>query len=231
MQQSACQNAPAASFVPDRARFAPAPGRLQSFAAGRSARPGRSTQTFRFFGSIRVTTCFNTGLTRPLGSKQDKSWAATMRFSGRQLGAKKYKLQPWVEAMECRLALSISLNINDTSAVTDDLTLYNPPTSAEPFVQTVPMAVVNKGPAATVKLVVVPAGAVTLSSSSLTLQADGSGQVVITPASVSKAVGDITIEARVGPNNKLEGSPCAMAGLTSVSSCPKKFVTATRRPG
>jgi hypothetical protein len=142
-----------------------------------------------------------------------------MRFSGRQLGAKKYKLRPWVEAMECRLAMSISLNINDTSAVTDDLTLYNPPTSAEPFVQTVPMEVVNKGPAATVKLVVVPAGAVTLSASSLTLQADGSAQVVITPASVSKAVGDITIEARVGPNNKLEGS----RAMTDVSVIvPKK---------
>jgi hypothetical protein len=131
-----------------------------------------------------------------------------MPFSQRSNRASKSRMRPWVEPLESRIALAsvISLEVNNTAAKTDDLTLYNPPSSTEPFVQTVPMKVTNTGPAVELKLVVMPAGAVTFSTNTLTLQAKASAEVVITPASVSKAVDDITIEATVGAQNKVEGS-------------------------
>ncbi len=129
-----------------------------------------------------------------------------MNSFSRMISSRKHRFRPCVEAMECRIALSnVSLLINNSASPADDLTLYNPPNSAEPFVQTVPMKVTNNGPAITLKLVVVPAGAVTLSSNTLTIPSNGSAQVVITPASVSKAVGDIKIEA-TDPMNKVEAS-------------------------
>ncbi len=131
-----------------------------------------------------------------------------MRFFHKPDRALKRKARLCVESLESRIALAsvISLEINNTAAKTDDLTLFNPPGSAEPFVQKVPMKVTNTGPAAELKLVVMPAGAVTFSVNTLTLQAKASAEVVITPASVSKAVDDITIEATVGAKNKIEGS-------------------------
>ena len=130
-----------------------------------------------------------------------------MRLSHQHRRGTRLGARPSFEILESRVALAVvNLLINDTAATTDDLTLFNPATSAEPFVQTVPMEVVNTGPAVTLKLVCAPAGAVTFNVDTLTLAKDGTASVTITPASVSKAVGDITIEAQVGAAKRVEGS-------------------------
>ena len=130
-----------------------------------------------------------------------------MSFSSQHRRGSRHGARPSFEMLESRVALAVvNLLINDTAATTDDLTVFNPATSAQPFVQTIPMQVVNTGPAATMKLVCVPAGAVTFSIDTLTLVKDGTASVTITPASVSKAVGDITIEAQVGAAKRVEGS-------------------------
>ncbi len=133
--------------------------------------------------------------------------------------ASSFKLRPCVELMEHRIALSVSLEINSSATNTDDLTLYNPPSSSEPFVQMATLRVTNTGTAAaTVTLTVSPPGAVTFTyrqeplTAPLTLAPKAPAQVVITPARVSTKPRDITISA-VGPGNQVEGT----TKLTNVS--------------
>ncbi|HSE19278.1 MAG TPA: hypothetical protein VLB46_19610 [Pyrinomonadaceae bacterium] len=83
-----------------------------------------------------------------------------------------------------------TIEINNTPAEDDDITVLNP-------VQTIQARVTLEGPAATVQLAVTPAGRATLDKSSLNLSSGGSDTITITPAARSQTVNDVTITATV----------------------------------
>ena len=94
----------------------------------------------------------------------------------------------------------VTIDINDTADKSDDIALYNPPGSAQPFTQTIPARVTNTGAAGTIQLSVVPAGAATLSETSVDLAAGASTEVTVTPTAVSHAANDVKIVAMSGGN-------------------------------
>jgi hypothetical protein len=94
----------------------------------------------------------------------------------------------------------VNIDINDTTDKSDDIVLYNPPGSAQPFTQTIPARVTNTGAAGTIQLSVVPAGSATLSQTSVDLAAGASTEVTVTPTAVSHAVNDVKLVAMSNGN-------------------------------
>lgn len=93
---------------------------------------------------------------------------------------------------------TILIAINNTVSTNDNITLYNPPGSAQPFTQTIPARITNLGSeAATFQLTVDQAGSgnVTLSQTSLDLASGASAEITITPTADSSAVNDVHIVA------------------------------------
>lgn len=89
------------------------------------------------------------------------------------------------------------VDINNTAARGDDITLYNPIPLIGAFTQTVPVKITNTGlVAVTFQLIVTPAHG-TLSQAAVTLNAGANTSVTFTPIQVSAAVDDVTIEARI----------------------------------
>jgi hypothetical protein len=87
----------------------------------------------------------------------------------------------------------VQIDINDTADTSDDITLYNP--TIQPFTQTVDARITNRGDAGTFALSVVPAGAASLSTNSVTLSNGQPTIVTITPLRVSQSANDVTIVA------------------------------------
>ena len=95
-------------------------------------------------------------------------------------------------------APTILIAINNTVSTNDNITLYNPPGSAQPFTQTIPAKITNLGSeAATFQLTVDHAGSgnVTLSQTSLDLASGASAEIMITPTADSSVVNDVHIVA------------------------------------
>ncbi len=93
---------------------------------------------------------------------------------------------------------SIQIAINDTVGTDDNITLYNPPGSAQPYTQTIPARITNLGSdAATFQLAVVQAssGDVELSQTSMQLASGATAEITITPTADSSAVNDVRIIA------------------------------------
>ena len=87
------------------------------------------------------------------------------------------------------------VDINDTADTKDDITLFNPASSPQPYTQTINARVTNNGPAGTLQLAVTPAGSATLSMNSVILAAGASAEVTITPTAVSRAPNDVSVTA------------------------------------
>ncbi len=93
---------------------------------------------------------------------------------------------------------TILIAIDDTLNTNDNLTLYNPPASAQPYTQTIPARITNLGSnAATFQLTVMQAGSgnVMLSQTSMQLESGASAEITITPTADSSAVKDVHIIA------------------------------------
>lgn len=110
-------------------------------------------------------------------------------------------------------AASAVLAVNNTITQTDDITLFNPPSSANPFTQTLPVKITNSA-ATSLPLVlsVSPPSAATLSRTSLILAPHATITVTLTPRAVSRAVNDVHIVAKVWGLTKV-----AYESLTIVS--------------
>jgi hypothetical protein len=111
---------------------------------------------------------------------------------------------------------SAKIAINDTPARRDNIVLYNPPGSTDPFTQTINAKVTNTSSASeTLQLQAlgVGSGAVTLSQSSLTLAAHSSTEVTITPIADSSAPFDVHIVAMDG-GKKLAEDDMTVVGVT-----------------
>jgi hypothetical protein len=98
---------------------------------------------------------------------------------------------------------SVEIDINDTASNADNITLFNPPSTGEKYVQTIPAKITNTGTTAgTFQLSVSPAGAASLSQTSVTLAAgagsDAWTEIAITPEADSSAPNDVHIIASQG---------------------------------
>jgi hypothetical protein len=105
--------------------------------------------------------------------------------------------------------LPVAIAINGTSDPGDDLTLYDPGV----YAQTIPAVVTNDGTPRTITLQVSPPGAITLDQSTLTLAANASATVTITPDAVSQAANDVTLTATA----LSDGAVVGVGTLTVVS--------------
>ena len=110
---------------------------------------------------------------------------------------------------------SIQIAINNTVSTNDNITLYNPPGSAQPYTQTISATITNLGSeAATFQLGVVQAGSgnVELSQTSMQLASGASQPITITPTADSSLVNDVHIIATDD-----DGSQIAEDDMTVVS--------------
>ncbi|HKI20685.1 MAG TPA: hypothetical protein VKA15_22535, partial [Isosphaeraceae bacterium] len=101
---------------------------------------------------------------------------------------------------------TIQIAINDTVSTNDNITLYIPPGSAQPYTQTVPARITNLGSdAATFQLMVTQAGSgnVTLSQTSMQLASGASAEITITPTADSSSVNDVHIIATAEDGTQL----------------------------
>lgn len=91
-----------------------------------------------------------------------------------------------------------TIDINNTPNESDDITLYNPPSSAVAFTQTIPATIRLQGFSGRVDLTVSPPGAATVSPSFVNLSDGGSQVVTITPRANSGVANDVVIKALIG---------------------------------
>jgi hypothetical protein len=85
----------------------------------------------------------------------------------------------------------VSIDINDTTTTSDDITFFDPDRGA----QTVRARVTNNGPEGDFDLQVTPATSATLDMTSVHLAISESAELTITPLAVSAAPNDVTIRA------------------------------------
>ncbi|WP_337173560.1 hypothetical protein [Paludisphaera sp.] len=89
---------------------------------------------------------------------------------------------------------SAEISINGTVSKTDNITLFNPAVTGQPYAQPIHAIITNTGNAtATFQLSVSAAGAATVSQNSVTLAAGESSEVQVTPKAVSAAPYDTQI--------------------------------------
>jgi hypothetical protein len=99
-------------------------------------------------------------------------------------------------------APSLTININNTPATSDDITILG---------QTIPGQIILQGASGTVQLSASPAGRVSLSASTLTLTNGAPGSIIITPLQQSQAANDLVITAT------FSGASPATANMTVVN--------------
>jgi hypothetical protein len=91
-----------------------------------------------------------------------------------------------------------TVEINNTPGTSDNITVYNPDTTGEHWVQTIPAMITNNTTATqTFQLLVNPSTAATLSQTSVTLAPGKSTNVTITPTADSTNPNDVKIVAKL----------------------------------
>lgn len=115
---------------------------------------------------------------------------------------------------------AVTIEVNDTTNQADKITLFNPPSTGEPCIQTIPVTITNTGTTpGTFQLSVQPSSAALLLDSSgnpitsVSLPAGASTQVTIRPMADSSAPNDVHIIATQGSTQVGEDS-MTIVGVT-----------------
>jgi hypothetical protein len=117
----------------------------------------------------------------------------------------------------------VQVDVNETAATDDDITLFNPGPKY-PKAQTIKIKITNKGDKDKFDISVEAAAMGDLDMAQLNLDAGASGTVVFTPKQVSAKPNDVTIKVKAG------GKDAGKGNLTVVSVLPPDNIRAASTP-